>query len=395
MQSNSFKLSLRLLAVVAFAVLAVACDMLGGKKYDSDLSVTLNQESAGKEAGEVSVVVRADGAWSLELDFGGDEAWAELSHSVGTGYKSNIKLSYDANKTGASRSVYVIVSTDNDAAEVRFTQTADGAGPDGGKADATSCGWLELPETKSGDGLLWGWHNMTLNGKTMRNYSFYFSAAHYLSYWVAYPLNSSLMGGSGIRDKNFYFDPLLPNSMQADLTFSYRDNYGDNYDRGHQLPARDRSASVASNTQTFYATNMTPQRSAFNRNIWQKLEARVQSWASSINPYTDTLYVVTGCTVKGSTQSTTDCAGKKMTIPTAYYKAILRYTLSSGYSACAIWLDHETDPRRTVDERDMMSIAALEEKLGIDLFVNLPAKVGDAKAAEIEAKAPTVNTWPL
>lgn len=380
----------RILAFVAFVVLIVACDPIGVKK-NSELSLTLNTESAGKEAGEVSVVVRASGAWSLELDFGGDEAWAELSHSVGTGYKSNIKLRYDENKTGASRSVYVIVSTENDAAEVRFTQTADGTGPDGGIADATSCGWLELPETKSGDGLLWAWHSMTLNGKTMRNYSFYFSAAHYLSYWVAYPLNSSLMGGSGMRDKNFYFDPLLPNSMQADLTLSYRGNY----DRGHQLPARDRSASVASNTQTFYATNMTPQRSAFNRNIWQKLEARVQSWASSINPSTDTLYVVTGCTVKGSTQSTTDCAGKKMTIPTAYYKAILRYTRSSGYSACAIWLDHETDPRRTVDESDMMSIAALEEKLGIDLFVNLPAKVGDAKAAEIEAKAPTVNAWPL
>ncbi len=390
MNVNWTKSISRIFAFVAFAVLIVSCDPIGVKK-NSELSLTLNPESAGKEAGKVSVVVRASGAWSLELDFGGDEAWAELSHSVGTGYKSNIKLSYDANKTGASRSVYVIVSTENDAAEVRFTQTADGAGPDGGTADATSCGWMELPETKTGDGLLWGWHNMTLNGKTMRNYSFYFSAAHYLSYWVAYPLNSSLMGGSGMRDKNFYFDPLLPNSMQADLTFSYRGNY----DRGHQLPARDRSASVASNTQTFYATNMTPQRSQFNQKIWQRLEARVQSWASSINPSTDTLYVVTGCTVKGSTQSTTDCAGKKMTIPTAYYKAILRYTRSSGYSGCAIWLDHETDPRRTVEERDMMSIAALEEKLGIDLFVNLPAKVGDAKAAEIEAKAPTVNTWPL
>lgn len=390
MNVNWTKSISRIFAFVAFAVLIVSCDPIGVKK-NSELSLTLNPESVGKEAGEVSVVVRADGAWSLELDFGGDEAWAELSHSVGTGYKSNIKLSYDENKTGASRSVYVIVSTENDAAEVRFTQTADGAGPDGGKADATSCGWLELPETKSGDGLLWGWHSMTLNGKTMRNYSFYFSAAHYLSYWVAYPLNSSLMGGSGMRDKNFYFDPLLPNSMQADLTFSYRGNY----DRGHQLPARDRSASVASNTQTFYATNMTPQRSQFNQKIWQRLEARVQSWASSINPSTDTLYVVTGCTVKGSTQSTTDCAGKKMTIPTAYYKAILRYTRSTGYSGCAIWLDHDTDPYRTVDKRDMMSIAALEEKLGIDLFVNLPAKVGDAKAAEIEAKAPTVNTWPL
>ena len=390
MNVNWTKSISRIFAFVAFAVLIVSCDPIGVKK-NSELSLTLNPESAGKEAGEVSVVVRASGAWSLELDFGGDEAWAELSHSVGTGYKSNIKLSYDANKTGASRSVYVIVSTENDAAEVRFTQTADGAGPDGGTADATSCGWMELPETKTGDGLLWGWHNMTLNGKTMRNYSFYFSAAHYLSYWVAYPLNSSLMGGSGMRDKNFYFDPLLPNSMQADLTFSYRGNY----DRGHQLPARDRSASVASNTQTFYATNMTPQRSQFNQKIWQRLEARVQSWASSINPSTDTLYVVTGCTVKGSTQSTTDCAGKKMTIPTAYYKAILRYTRSSGYAGCAIWLDHDTDPYRTVDERDMMSIAALEEKLGIDLFVNLPAKVGGAKAAEIEAKAPTVNTWPL
>lgn len=390
MNVNWTKSISRIFAFVAFAVLIVSCDPIGVKK-NSELSLTLNPESAGKEAGKVSVVVRASGAWSLELDFGGDEAWAELSHSVGTGYKSNIKLSYDANKTGASRSVYVIVSTENDAAEVRFTQTADGAGPDGGTADATSCGWMELPETKTGDGLLWGWHNMTLNGKTMRNYSFYFSAAHYLSYWVAYPLNSSLMGGSGMRDKNFYFDPLLPNSMQADLTFSYRGNY----DRGHQLPARDRSASVASNTQTFYATNMTPQRSQFNQKIWQRLEARVQSWASSINPSTDTLYVVTGCTVKGSTQSTTDCAGKKMTIPTAYYKAILRYTRSSGYSGCAIWLDHDTDPHRTVEERDMMSIAALEERLGIDLFVNLPAKVGDAKAAEIEAKAPTVNAWPL
>lgn len=390
MNVNWTKSISRIFAFVAFAVLIVSCDTIGVKK-NSELSLTLNPESAGKDAGKVSVVVRASGAWSLELDFGGDEAWAELSHSVGTGYKSNIKLSYDANKTGASRSVYVIVSTENDAAEVRFTQTADGAGPDGGTADATSCGWMELPETKTGDGLLWGWHNMTLNGKTMRNYSFYFSAAHYLSYWVAYPLNSSLMGGSGMRDKNFYFDPLLPNSMQADLTFSYRGNY----DRGHQLPARDRSASVASNTQTFYATNMTPQRSQFNQKIWQRLEARVQSWASSINPSTDTLYVVTGCTVKGSTQSTTDCAGKKMTIPTAYYKAILRYTRSSGYAGCAIWLDHDTDPYRTVEERDMMSIAALEEKLGIDLFVNLPAKVGDAKAAEIEAKAPTVNTWPL
>lgn len=391
MQSNSFKLSLRLLAVVAFAVLAVACDMLGGKKYDSDLSVTLNQESAGKEAGEVSVVVRADGAWSLELDFGGDEAWAELSHSVGTGYKSNIKLSYDANKTGASRSVYVIVSTDNDAAEVRFTQTADGAGPDGGTADATSCGWMELPETKSGDGLLWAWHSMTTGSKRVRNYSFYWSSTEHLALWVAYPLNKGLIGGGDRTNKWDIFDPLIPRSEQAN---TWNGGFGRGYDRGHQLPSADRLY-LDGNIQTFYPTNMTPQRSQFNQNIWAKLEGTVRSWANSLNSATDTLYVVTGCVVNGSTSSLqAGSSGPYVTVPTAYYKALLRYSRSSGYSGCAIWLDHETD-RSTVDKRDMMSIAALEEKLGIDLFVNLPAKVGDAKAAEIEAKAPTVNTWPL
>lgn len=391
MQSNSFKLSLRLLAVVSLAVLAVACDMLGGKKYDSDLSITLNPESAGKEAGEVSVVVRASGTWILDLDFDGKESWAKLSHDSGTGYKSNIKLSYDANKTGASRSVYVIVSTENDAAEVRFTQTADGAGPDGGTADATSCGWMELPETKSGDGLLWAWHTMTTGSKRVRNYSFYWSSTEHLALWVAYPLNKGLIGGGDRTNKWDIFDPLIPRSEQAN---TWNGGFGRGYDRGHQLPSADRLY-LDGNVQTFYPTNMTPQRSQFNQNIWAKLEGTVRSWANSLNSATDTLYVVTGCVVNGSTSSRqAGRSGPYVTVPTAYYKALLRYSRSSGYSGCAIWLDHETD-RSTVDKRDMMSIAALEEKLGIDLFVNLPAKVGDAKAAEIEAKAPTVNTWPL
>lgn len=391
MQSNSFKSPLRLLSVLALAVLAVSCDLLGGKKGDSELSVTLKEETAGKEAGSVGVVVRASGAWSLELDFGGDEAWAELSHSVGAGYKSNIKLSYGENRTGASRSVYVIISTENDAKEVRFTQTADGAGPDGGTADATKCGWLELPETKSGDGQRWAWHSMTTGSKRVRNYSFYWSGTEHLALWVAYPLNKGLIGGGSRTNQWDIFDPLIPKSEQAN---TWNGGFGSGYDRGHQLPSADRLY-LDGNIQTFYPTNMTPQRTQFNQNIWARLEGTVRSWANSLNSATDTLYVVTGCVVNGSTSSLqAGSSGPYVTVPTAYYKALLRYSRSSGYSGCAIWLDHETD-RSTVDKRDMMSIAALEERLGIDLFVNLPAKVGDAKAAEIEAKAPTVNTWPL
>ena len=382
----------RLCAALALLSAAVSCDLIGGGDDGSTLSVTLRDETAGKEAGSVGVTVRASGAWSLELDFGSAEPWAVLSHDSGTGYKSNIKLSFEANGTGAARSVYVIVSTENDARECLFTQTPYGLAEDGGTATKSSCRWMELPETADGDGLVWGWHDMTLNGRRMRNYSFYFSTEHCLSCWVAYPLNEALMGGgSGMRSEDFRFDPLISSDFQANMSRSYSGRY----DRGHQLPARDRSASQSSNSQTYYATNMTPQRSQFNQKIWAGLEETVRTWAKKLNSATDTLYVVTGCVAGNSSLYTYDCVGRKMTVPTAYYKALLRYTRSSGtYDGCAVWLDHNTSAS-SVTRSDMMSIDALEERLGIDLFVNLPAAVGEEKAARIEAKEPTENAWPL
>ena len=40
-----------------------------------------------------------------------------------------------------------------------------------------------------------------------------------------------------------------------------------------------------------------------------------------------------------------------------------------------------------------MSVDDLEEKLGIDFFVNLPAKVGEDVAARIEAEDPKSVAW--
>lgn len=383
----------RLLTFLALLSAAVSCDLLGGKKDDPELSLTLKSETVGRSAGEVGITVRAYGAWGLELDFLDGEPWAELTHETGTGYKSNVKLVYEENTTDAPRSLYVVLASESgDFAEVKFTQNADGTGADGGIADVASSRWMELPETKAGDGLRWGWHDMTLNGRMMRNYSFYFSTEHCLSYWVAYPLNEALMGGgSGMRSEDFRFDPLISSDFQANLTWSYKGNY----DRGHQLPARDRSASSESNSQTYYATNMTPQINRFNSGIWSNLEGTVRDWTKKMNSTTDTLYVVTGCVAEKSSLYTYDSVGRKMTVPTAYYKALLRYTRSSGtYEGCAVWLEHSTSASK-VTRSDLMSIDALEEKIGIDLFVNLPGAVGAEKAAQIEAKVPTESAWPL
>lgn len=379
----------RLLPALLLIAAAVSCDTVTGDDY---LSVELKESTSGKDAGSVGVVVRASGAWSLELDFGSEEPWAELTHSVGTGYKSNIKLNFDENKGSSSRSLYVIVSTENDAKECVFTQTADAAAGDVSElVDRTDCGWLELPETKSGDGLRWGWHTMTTSSKKVRNYSFYWSKADHLSWWVAYPLNKGLIGSGSRTNAWENYDPLVPVSEQAGTP---NGGFGSGYDRGHQIPSADRYW-YDGNVQTFYPTNMTPQRSRFNQYIWAELEGTVRDWANKLNSATDTLYVVTGCVVEGSTSSRqAGRSGPEVTVPTAYYKALLRYTRSNGYAACGIWLDHNTNAALTTYS-DMMSISELEKKTGIDFFVNLPAKVGADKAAEIESKSPTSTLWPL
>ena len=86
---------------------------------------------------------------------------------------------------------------------------------------------------------------------------------------------------------------------------------------------------------------MTPQRAELNQHSWANLESKVRSWANRA----DTCYVVTGCITEGSNKYAWDNVGKRVIVPTHYYKAVLRYSKNStfghsGYIACAILLEH-------------------------------------------------------
>ena len=144
--------------------------------------------------------------------------------------------------------------------------------------------------------------------------------------------------------------------------------------------------------QTFYGTNMTHQDPELNQNTWASLESQVRSYASK----SDTTYVVTGCIVKDSDEYTKDSNNNRMTVPTGYFKAVLKYSASStfgSWNAIAFYFKHEPCTR-AVEKSDALSIDALEEMTGIDFFVNLPEMVGKEKAATIEATDPTrVAMW--
>ena len=378
-----------ILVLMAAALMLVACDLLqkNGGGSSASVSVTLKNATGDCDKGSVFVVANCISQWELELDFGENDPWATLSHTSGTGYKSNILLSYEENTTGESRSLRIILTSGDKMSEAVFTQNSTQQEKHDYGADVTDCGWLELPETKAGDGLEWFCHHFNHNGVTKRNYSFYYSYDDYVSLWVAYPLNAKLIG-SGSRSDAWAYDPLIPDHLQINIVDGTGTIPG--YDRGHQLPSADRLSKYA-NPQTFYSTNMTPQRGKFNQNIWAGVEDKVRSWAK--DGKADTLYVVTGCTVKGSTKKATDRSGHSVTVPTSYWKACLKRT-ASGWTACGIWLDHYTSAT-SITRNDLFSIDELENKIGIDLFVNLPAKIGDSQAATVESTKPTELAWPL
>lgn len=347
------------------------------------------------EGGSMFVRVQADGVWTLELSEGSE--WASVSPSTGTGDRNNVVLSFAANPTNRTRALVLALysGTGSSPLTLALTQAAGGApgGQAGPGAAFAAPHWLELPATSATDGLDFFSRSCTVNGKALRNYAFYWDYTHRVSHWVAYPLCSVYMGSSG-RSEAWGYDPFLPAAKQSNVSGGFKE--GDNgwYARGHQLPSADRTVNDVINATTFYGTNITPQDNDFNAGVWATLEGRVRAWANS----SDTLYVVTGCVTDGAKHYVYDRSNNKVTVPTAYYKAVLRYRKDAtighrGYMAAAFWYNHEGYPQ-TFSKNESLSVAALEERLGYELFVNLSDVVGPDAASSIKSEKPsTVNWW--
>lgn len=360
---------------------------------------TLSIPSEGMSEGMfVYVSVASEVQWTIEVTYPAEtDEWGSLNPKTGVGSASPIFVC-GANESEDPRSVTLLLKTADGSSSVTISQFGKGeVTPSQRKGTPTAAPkWLELPATSADDGRDFYHHPMTIQvggrAKRTRNYSYYFDYAARVAVWVAYPLNTGLIGGSGSRSDAWGLDPLMPRDDQPVL-FSGYGVYG--IDRGHQIPSADRY-NLAANKETFYGTNMTPQNHAFNSGVWARLEDKVRAWARA----SDTLYVVTGCVILDPPAGkVTDNDGKSVTKPSAYFKAVLRLSSSGtlghgGYNACGIWLDHdESLAGQAISKSMSMSVRDLEEKTGIDFFVNLPDKVGAATAKTIEEENPRTVSW--
>lgn len=399
------KWALALLVSVPFVY---SCNNKTDSSVPPELEVVTNPMGPGEKSQFLHV--QASGDWSITIEYPEDqpEEWVSVIPSTGTGNKS-VPLKVKANTSEMARTAVLTLTSASGKAELTLTQSGReiGGGGTGGNTGgntgeqpggnlASTTGWLELPAMPKDSKFDFFSHDMTFSGKKIRNYSFAWDYDNLVAPWVAYPLNSAFMVKNVDRTNAWGLDPRLPRNKQPVLSKGYRDGNDGGRARGHQLPSADRVFSYEANSLTFYGTNMTPQiHEGFNSGIWSNLEEKVRSWSR----ISDTLYVVTGCVTEGSKKYCKDKDGKKVTIPTAYYKAVLRYKKKStvghsDYMACAIWLKHEVYSSASVTKQYAMSIDELEKKIGFDLFANLSAKIGEDAAAKVESEDPkTINWW--
>ena len=178
----------------------------------------------------------------------------------------------------------------------------------------------------------------------------------------------------------FQLDPQLPANVQPgvrEFSSSSMPSEGITYfQRGHIVASEDRICSKDVNGQTFYMTNMQPQREEFNNGIWKKMEGKIRdllTYDMSTKPEfaNDTMYVCKGGTIDKSEQIL-GYTKNKFIVPKYFFAAVMIKN-KSGHKAIGFWFEHKKyDPSTEKLSAHIVNIAKLEELTGIDFFCNLP-----------------------
>ncbi len=176
--------------------------------------------------------------------------------------------------------------------------------------------------------------------------------------WVIYKLTRvEATTKAAKRGNDFREDPQIPTGS-ATLA-DYRRS---GYDRGHLAPAADMAFSVRTMSESFYLSNMSPQRPKFNRGVWKDLEEQVRRFAIAEGE----IMVVTG-PILPKTKSIT-IGNNKVTVPTHYYKVI--YDLTPPQKMIGFILPNEGSKRPVQDFA--VTVDAVEAATGLDFFLLVP-----------------------
>ncbi len=215
-----------------------------------------------------------------------------------------------------------------------------------------------------------------------------YDEAHEQARWVAHIITPDVISGTVFRSNDFRVDPKVDSGsaeeadyflkyLQADSTYEY-DGYG--YDRGHLAPSADFRWSQKALSESYFYSNMSPQRPDFNREGWADLEGSIRGYIFE-HPETQ-LYVVTGPVLDADLPKV-ERSVNGVSLPRRYFKVILDLEAQRAIGFVI--------PNRALENplyTYAVSVDEVENITGLDFFPNLPLPAAD----EIEAKM-EVRDW--
>lgn len=213
-----------------------------------------------------------------------------------------------------------------------------------------------------------------------------YSCEEKLPAWVYHVITPEILNGNVGRTNNFRADPKVSCIVggHSDYTKATIENgkkkyvnYG--YDRGHLAPSADFKWSKIALSESFYFTNITPQRPDFNRIYWSNLEDKIRK-SLDHTPYNH--YVVTGPVLYDYTGVTG--GPNDISVPKYFFKAIVR--LGNNPSGIGFIMPNENCEKGL--SQYVVSIDSIEKLTGLDLFPSIHKSIQD----KIESQS-NYNEW--
>ena len=174
--------------------------------------------------------------------------------------------------------------------------------------------------------------------------------------WVAYELKKAYLKNNDFKRPYFIQDPKVTTGS-AD----WRNYKKSGYDKGHLCPAGDMEFDKEAYDDTFYTSNISPQKHDFNSGIWNRIEQKTRYWAEKYND----IYIVTGGVLKDSDKK---IGTEEVAVPKYFYKIILTKSGKEN-KAIALLVPNENSDKPIYDF--VVSIETIEKMTGIDFFPNL------------------------
>lgn len=204
-----------------------------------------------------------------------------------------------------------------------------------------------------------------------------YNAQRGIPVWTSWHVGRPDLTKAAPRQDDFRPDPALPRQFYQVTPKSYA---GSGFDKGHNCPSGDRTASLDDNSATFLMSNMVPQASQNNQQTWAHLEEYTRSQVTSGQE----AYVVMGSYGRGGTgkngpASTLDQG--RVSVPARIWKVVVflpegandLQRIAAG-QARVVAIDTPNDNSSNPDwQQYLTSIDKIEAASGLDILSALPS----------------------